>query len=349
MLLREKPYFLISKRQVFENYSALRKLGFLVSYSWKTNPEVGKILNELEDCFFSVHSLNELKQISNFKNIWFFCHALTCEELDLCVKGYGLKNFVVDCETDLNLLVSYVERNNLLVSLLLRMKVKEHSVFTERHFVYGMDLQMIKKNVRELESHPNIESVGIHIHQRTQNVSSWNFLDEIVENLTDELGKIDVINVGGGLPTNYKNTHARVLPSIFSKLELFREKVEGFGVRVFVEPGRFVASSCVKLVCHIMAIEKNVCFLDVSVFNGMLDTIVANVKLPVKGEVEGGKYCYLLKGCTPDSCDIIRYRACFDCERQVGDLVVFENCGAYTYTTNFCALEKIEVKVVEKF
>jgi len=79
----------------------------------------------------------------------------------------------------------------------------------------------------------------------------------------------------------------------------------------------------------------------------MLDTIVANVKLHVEGELEKGDR-YLLKGCTPDSCDILRYNVYLD-KPKMGDKITFLNCGAYTYTTDFCALDKIKIEIVEKF
>ena len=78
----------------------------------------------------------------------------------------------------------------------------------------------------------------------------------------------------------------------------------------------------------------------------MLDTIVANVKLHVEGELEKGER-FLLKGCTPDSCDILRYNVYLD-SPKVGQKIVFLNCGAYTYTTDFCTLPKIKIEGTQK-
>ena len=60
------PRFVLHKDRVIERYNALKNLGLKVSYSLKTNIEVGKVLEET-DCFFSVHSLNELEKVIDKK------------------------------------------------------------------------------------------------------------------------------------------------------------------------------------------------------------------------------------------------------------------------------------------
>jgi ornithine decarboxylase len=76
-----------------------------------------------------------------------------------------------------------------------------------------------------------------------------------------------------------------------------------------------------------------------------MDTIVANIKLKIKGELDRGTP-YLIKGCIPDSEDIFRYRVYLK-KPKVGDKLTFLNAGAYTYTTDFCAIEKLKYQIVE--
>ena len=135
MLNKTPPYFLISKKKIFENLKTLKDLGLEVSYSWKTNPTIGSILNEKNSCDFSIHSLCELNQVKNKKNIWFFGLALNFLELDILTKKNNIKNFVIDNIQDLKILLSYIKKNNLKISLLLRMKLKENTIFTGRHYV----------------------------------------------------------------------------------------------------------------------------------------------------------------------------------------------------------------------
>jgi ornithine decarboxylase len=116
---------------------------------------------------------------------------------------------------------------------------------------------------------------------------------------------------------------------------------------MIIEPGRFIAASPVRLEAEILSIYDNNIVINCSVYNSAMDTFVAHIRLIVEGELpEGEGEAYTIKGCTPDSMDIFRYRVYLK-KPKVGDKVVFLNAGAYTYTTDFCNLPKLEVKVVK--
>ena len=77
-----------------------------------------------------------------------------------------------------------------------------------------------------------------------------------------------------------------------------------------------------------------------------MDALVVPVKLLVEGElVKGEGVAYVIKGITPCSLDLFRYRVYLE-KPTVGDSLVFLNAGAYNFTTNFCDLEKIETEVI---
>ena len=80
-------------------------------------------------------------------------------------------------------------------------------------------------------------------------------------------------------------------------------------------------------------------------YNGDLDALVVPVKLLVKGELEKGTN-YIIKGVTPCSMDIFRYKCYLD-EKRIGDDLVFINAGAYNFASDFCDQEKLETEVVE--
>ncbi len=75
-----------------------------------------------------------------------------------------------------------------------------------------------------------------------------------------------------------------------------------------------------------------------------MDTFVAHIRLLVKKELQDG-VAYTIKGCTPDSMDIFRYKVFLE-KQKVGDKLVFLNAGAYNFTTNFCNLPKLETIIV---
>jgi ornithine decarboxylase len=330
------PKFILTKSKVFEQYNKLKDLGLKVSYSLKTNREVGNILEET-DCNFSIHILDEVKLIKNKELIWFFLQATNEEQLKELFE-LGVKNFVVDNEKDLEILLKTTDRK---INLLLRMKIKEHSIHTGKYFVYGLSSKKVNEIVKEIKNNEFISKLGIHLHRKTQNTSEWRIKDELVDSLDKEtIGNLDIINLGGGLPAEYISYTSKVLPEIFNKL---KETIEVFkNKEIYIEPGRFICAPAIKLETEIIQIYDNNVIIDVSIYNCALDTVITHTKLLVEGEGMGKDY--LIKGNSPTRDDIFRYRVKLE-NPKIGDKLIFLNAGAYNYTTDFCGFVKLETEI----
>jgi ornithine decarboxylase len=335
------PRFILSKKKVLEKYNSLKELGLNISYSLKTNLEVGKILEENSNSMFSVHSIKELDEIKDKKRIWYFLLASSFEELKK-IFDKGVRNFIVDLPTDLDLLINFIDEKEEKINLLLRAKLKENTIFSGKNYVFGMNSSTIANKIDFLKENKYVDKLGIHFHRKTQNISEWN-LKEDLENLlsAESLQKIDLLNIGGGLPGVYKNTNNNSINLIFKKILDLKKY---FKKEIIIEPGRYIASESVDLECNITAIERKTIFVNCSIFNSALDTIVANIKLLVDGEKKMGEK-YMIKGCTPASEDIFRYEV-YLINPKVGDKLKFLNAGAYNYTTDFCSLKKIKTFII---
>lgn len=338
--------FILSKHKVWEKIDLLKNHFDDISFSWKTNPKVGKVLLEKNENMFSIISINELKQFLEQSNqvdrVLYFPFTLNQEDLEFLMEK-KVTNFVVENEQDLEKLITFVNENNYKINIQLRMKLRENTMFTGKHYVFGMTLNQIQDWVPKLNENSNVGNIGIHFHRKTQNVSEWSLKYEVEKSLENILPMIHELNLGGGLPADYHNIHDKSIENIFSKIKELKNYTDTFNIKLIIEPGRFIAAPAVRLNAQIIQIIDNTCFLNCSIFNGTMDTVIANVKLKVTGELESGKK-YLLKGCTPDSTDILRYSVYLD-NPKVGDTITFENCGAYTYQTNFCALDHIEYSI----
>jgi ornithine decarboxylase len=95
----------------------------------------------------------------------------------------------------------------------------------------------------------------------------------------------------------------------------------------------------------IIGIYENNIIVDASVYNSDLDALIVPVKLKVEGELEKGTP-YVIKGVTPCSLDLFRYRVYLE-NPKVGDELTFLNAGAYNFTTDFCNLEKLENEILK--
>lgn len=340
-----KARFVLSRAKMLQQFNRARELADSVSYSVKTNPFLAHMLETETDSFFSVHFLNYLDVIKDKSRVWFIAQSWGTDELERLFEK-GVRSFIVDNESDLGVLLGFVEHKKEEITLLLRMRLKERTIHTERHFVFGMYSRQINELVPRLKKNPYIKKLGIHFHRKTQNISEWSLKDELAEILnTDVMESIDIMNIGGGLPVGYKNHNVDTMPYIFDKINELKQWLNSHGIKMIIEPGRFIAAPCITLETEIIGIHDNNIIVNCSVYNSAMDTFVAHIRLLVDGELDKGE-AYTIKGCTPDSMDVFRYRV-FLKNPKVGDKIVFLNAGAYTYATDFCGLEKLETVVVD--
>lgn len=343
----KKAKFILSKNKVIEQYNNVKSFADIVSYSSKTNQDVTKILESETDSLFSVHFVNELKHIKDMSRVIFLAQAWDA----LMIKGLvdrGIRYFIVDNENDLDILLDFLEKSDVKINLFLRMKLRENTIRTEKYFVFGMGSEIINKRVRELKDNDHIVKLGIHFHRKTQNMSEWNLKYELSNVISEDVFKIlDFVNIGGGIPSVYANTNEDVIRTVFSRIKEFKIWLNSMNVKMIIEPGRYIAAPAVKLVTQIMAIDGENITVNASVYNSDMDALIVPVKLLVEGELSKGEgKSYVIKGMTPCSMDLFRYRVYLSCP-NVCDSIVFLNAGAYNFSSDFCDLEKLDVEVVD--
>ena len=343
--------FILSKSKTIEQYNKLKSIADEVSYSVKTNIEIAKILEESTDSKFSVHFLNLSDNIKDKSRVTFLAQgwseAFIHKLIDL-----GVKSFVVDNEEDLNTLLSFLNHVNnpeLKIDLLLRMRFKELSIHTGKHYVFGIYSDVVNRWIPKLRKNNHINKLGVHFHRKTQNTNEWQLIDEVSESLNEEtLSSVDMINIGGGLPVKYKNYPLNLVESVFKRIERFKEFLHERNIRLIVEPGRFIAAPPVVLETKIKQIIGRTIIVDASIFNSAMDTFIADTRLLVDGELGEGSIdnLYLIKGCTPDSRDIFRYRVYLKNPKK-GEFIRFINAGDYNFSTDICKLKKPETIIVD--
>ncbi len=348
---KNTAYFEISKSKVLSQFEKVAEHCDTVSYSSKTNPTVSGILESESSCLFSVHLVNELANIKDHSRVLFLAQAWNSEEIAYLL-SLGVSRFAVDNLHDLDVLEKYLFKNKetKIEMLLLRLKLAERSIRTEKYFVFGITSEMINKKIKELKLNLQIQSLGIHFHRKTQNMAEWNYGFELAEIFdTEFFDSIDVINMGGGLPAQYANTDMRLLNGIFAKIDSFRSWCSERKIKLIIEPGRFIAAPSGKLVSKVIAVDNSTIVVNASVYNSDMDAIIVPVKLLVEGELTKGEddsKQYVIKGLTPCSLDLFRYRIYLK-KLEVGDSLVFLNAGAYNFASNFCNLDTPEVRIVE--
>ncbi|MEA3329534.1 MAG: decarboxylase [Nanoarchaeota archaeon] len=339
--------FILSKKVVKKQYDKLKNLGLKVSYSYKTNPIIAKVLEEITDSDFSIHRVVEITKVKDKSKIWFFAQAWNQEEIRKIIKQ-GVNKFVIDNPNDLEILLNTLNKK---VTISLRMKFQERRVQTGKYYVYGMASKKIEELVNKIHPHNFVEKIGIHIHRKSQNTSEWEILPELQDSISNESWeKISFVNLGGGLPSKYRSSTIEVLPYIFEKLSKVKNWLKDKNIQTYIEPGRFIAAPAVKLVTEIIQIHENNIIINSTVYNCALDSVLTGTKLLVENELEESQEgeVYLIKGNSPTRDDIFRYKVRLS-KKEVGDKLVFVNAGAYNYSTDFFGYEKFKTEILEKF
>ena len=183
-------------------------------------------------------------------------------------------------------------------------------------------------------------------------MAEWNYKYEIFNLIDDDVLKmIDYVNIGGGLPSDYANTNVNVISTTMEKLKEFKLQLIKKDIKLIIEPGRFIAAPSCQLVTQVIGVYENNIIVNASVYNSDMDAIIVPVKLLVEGEFSKEEAndnseikSYVIKGITPCSMDLFRYRVYLK-EVKVGDTLTFINTGAYNFTTDFCDLDVIETEV----
>jgi len=342
--MRNKAYFLLSKSKTIEQYDKAKSMADIVSYSFKTNFDIGRVLEENTDSWFSIHSIESASMLKDMSRIIFLAQAWDKDEFEDVWKR-GIRKFIVDNEMDLERFLGFMEQKDEKVWLFLRIRLKEHTIHTGKYYVYGMRKDIVKKWLPVLKKNDKIEKLCLHFHRKTQNVSEWSIKDELSQMFSEkDMKGIAYVNIGGGLPAEYKNFRKGIMDYIGNKIAELRGWLKSLGVGLILEPGRFIAASPIVLEAKVMNVYDGNIVVNCSVWNAAMDTFVAHIRLKVEGELDKGD-AYTIKGNSPDSMDILRYRVYLD-NPKVGDTLRFLNAGAYNFHTNFCNLPKLETKII---
>ncbi|MAG39393.1 decarboxylase [Candidatus Pacearchaeota archaeon] len=340
--------FILSKSKLLDQVKKLTNLGLKVSYSYKTNRIVGDLLQELSpEVDLSIHAFEEIEEIKDKSKIHFFTQAELEDELKKILE-LGIRSFVVDNEVDFKRLIKVIEETKIKIDLSLRMKFQEHRVGTGKYFVYGMPAKKVNELILEVSDNEFIGKLGIHLHRKSQNTSEWEIVEELEDSISEEvLGRLDFVNLGGGLPSVYRSSSVDVYDYVFGKLKKAKEWLEERNIETIIEPGRFLAAPCIVLETEVIQKYDNNLVINTTIYNGSSDNIVTGTKMLIEGELNDGGNEFLIKGNSPTRDDIFRYKVRLREDIGVGDKIVFLNAGAYNYTTDFFGYKKLETEVVE--
>jgi ornithine decarboxylase len=150
--------------------------------------------------------------------------------------------------------------------------------------------------------------------------------------------RLDILNIGGGFPTQYDGQNHIPLTEIASHVERALGQLP-YVPRLIVEPGRRLVAASMSLVSNVVSRIARPdgiwLFLDCGVYNALFEALACQgrIEYPVRRLREHSEHScapFTLAGPTCDGLDIIKRAALLPNDTRPGDKLLFENVGAYT-------------------
>jgi diaminopimelate decarboxylase len=204
---------------------------------------------------------------------------------------------------------------------------------------FGVPLEQLDQLLTIVETH-NINIAGLHIHTGSEikDVSVFMKVTDVFFDLVPKFPSLQFLDLGGGFKVPYKAGDASTnIPALASEIQKFQEKLKntyGRGFELWFEPGKYMVSKSGYFITEVNVIKQTptITFAGVnSGFNHLIRPMFYEAYHEIKNlsNPDGALAVYDVVGniCETDT---------FASDRQIanireGDLLVFENAGAYGF------------------
>ena len=189
-----------------------------------------------------------------------------------------------------------------------------------------------------------------HVGSQSSDLDAWHNALRTCREIADTAARLDVsiqsINLGGGFPVRYNAS----VPPFAAVVIHIKQALADYGfenISLYAEPGRFLSADASVVVASIIGKEqrsgKDWLYLDVGAFQAFIEIFeFDSFPYPVWSlrhgkDTDAPQKSYTLTGPSCDAYDTLAHDIRLPHDLEVGDKLVFEQCGAYTtvYGSNF--------------
>ena len=339
------PYLILDKDVVKEKVLSIGRNieNSKVFYAVKANPdvEVLRFLNDL-GIGFEIASEGELKILASLgvdaSRIITSNPIKTLKFLQEAV-SYGIKYYAFDSKAEVDKMARYAPNAKLYVRLAVSNEGSEWPLSKK----FGVEIEEATELLLYAKT-KGLNSCGItfHVGSQCNNIYNWNAaLDkakELAEMVRDKGIDISVLNIGGGYPIFYTKKVIDI-ETIEKRVNAAIQQKFANDIEIFIEPGRAIVGDAGIFVSTIVGKAKrgdeNWLYIDVGVFNGLMESIGGiRYKYIVGSRAESKRWTIAGPSC--DSFDVIDRDVELP-EPEIGNLILILSAGAYTisYASEF--------------
>ena len=206
---------------------------------------------------------------------------------------------------------------------------------------FGLTVDEFAELVTRLEELEAIQIVGLHFHIGSQITQMDVFealcsrIQEIVPQYEQTIGKLEYLNVGGGLGVNYDDPNQGLIADFEAYFNTFATGLRNIHVPIHFELGRSIVAQCGSLHTKVLYVKKsankNFAVLDAGMTELMRPALYgAKHKIEKLTEVNGPfvEQNYDIVGPICESSDSFGEDIILP-ELKRGDLLAIRSCGAY--------------------
>ncbi|HEX5284697.1 MAG TPA: diaminopimelate decarboxylase [Bryocella sp.] len=249
-------------------------VGHTICYAVKANSSLAilKLLASL-GCGFDIVSGGELERVRHaapdaFERGVFSGVGTQAWEIDAALQA-GILLFNVESEAELELLGERVQALSKTARIALRVNP---DVFAQTHpyistglreHKFGIAIERARDVYRRAAQLPGITPAGVSVHIGSQIRDTAPFAESVkrvralIEDLRSDGIKIEYLDAGGGFGIEYGRAPFNPAERVADYAHAIRSALEGLGVHLLLEPGRFLIAQAGALVSRVLYTKQN--------------------------------------------------------------------------------------------
>lgn len=268
------PVYIYSHHTLVDHFTkiqrAFQRIDPIICFAMKSNDNLAvlKTLGNL-GAGFDIVSLGELKKAlmvgADPKKIVFASVGKTEEEITVAIKT-DILFFNVESLPELKEIHRIAKRLKKKPRVALRINPDVKAVTHEKITTgtlknkFGIDLTTARKIIKSRTKYPHIDLCGLHVHIGSQIITPEPFVRAMKKvlgflNVLQNDGiTLEYLDIGGGLGIIYKDERPQTAQDFANAISPFLEKT---GLKIVMEPGRFVAGNAGILVSKVLYLKDN--------------------------------------------------------------------------------------------
>jgi ornithine decarboxylase len=310
-----------------------------VAYAYKANHSVFMIgaLYGAGITQFDVASIPELEDAATIPGVRLhFMHPVKSRAaIRLAYHEYGIRCFALDTEDELQKILDETNgAKDLQLFVRIAVPAKNSRVPLERKFgITGQKAARLLVKTRQVA-----DELGITFHVGSQTTTPdayINALSEVHKLIVKAGVVVDGIDVGGGFPSRYSDSHPAPLSSFIDAIKAGFDRLPvSTDCRLICEPGRALVAEAESLIVRVDARRGDELFINDGSYGALFDAAHLNFVFPVRlvsRDVPASEPLapFEFWGPTCDSIDRMKGPFMLPASVREGDFIEIGNVGAY--------------------